>query len=182
MQRHPELGVEILQQMKGVDRETGVIVLHHHVRFDGTGYPQLPSGCDVHPHGVVVAVADCYDALTTTRPYQKSRHPSEAVRILRRLAGKAYDPVALARFVDMVGTYPVGELVRLSSGELAVVSALNHVDATSPKVRLVSDAEGRLLQTPVDCDLAEESVSPRVVVAPVDPLAKGIDVAKVLGL
>jgi len=182
MQRHPELGVEILEQMQGIDRETEEIVLHHHVRYDGSGYPMLPPGREPHPHGAFVAIADCYDALTTTRPYQKSRHPSEAVRILRRLGGKAYDPEVLGRFVDMVGTYPVGDLVRLSSGELAVVTAANHIDATCPAVRIVSTRDGTPLESPVDVDLAAEPPGSRLVVAPVDPLVKGIDVAKVLGL
>lgn len=180
MRRHPELGVEILQEMQGIDDETSEIVLHHHVRYDGSGYPELPAGAEPHPHGMLIAIADCYDALTTTRPYQKSRHPSEAVRILRRLAGKAYDPQVVARFVDMVGIYPVGELVRLSSGELGVVTAVNHLDATSPKVRIVSDAASRLLETAVDCDLAHEPAGGRVVVASVDPLTKGIDVAAIV--
>lgn len=180
MQRHPELGVEILQQMPDVDGETAEIVLHHHVRYDGSGYPKLPPGREPHPEGVVVAVADCYDALTTTRPYQKSRHPSEAARIMRRLAGKAYAPEVLASFAEMIGAYPVGELVRLSTGELAVVASVNQLDATSPRVRLVTDVAGRPLPEPVDCDLAQEPA--RLVVAAIDPLAKGIDVARVLGI
>lgn len=180
MQRHPELGAEILSAMQGIDRETSEIVLHHHLRFDGTGYPKLPAGREGHPHGVIVALADCYDALTTTRPYQKSRHPSEAVRLMRRLQGKAYSPESVASFVDMLGTYPVGELVRLSTNELAVVTTQSPVDATSPCVRIVTNADGVALPEPADCDLARERT--RTIVASVDPLRKGIDVAKVLGI
>lgn len=181
MQRHPELGAEITSAMRGIDRETGEIVLHHHIRHDGTGYPTLAPGAQVHPHGQLVALADCYDALTTTRPYQKSRHPSEAVRLVRRMSGKAYDPALVASFAEMLGTYPVGELVRLASNELAVVTSLNHVDATSPKVRLVTHRDGRTLEAPIDVDLAAESDDSRAIVASVDPLVKGIDVATVLG-
>jgi len=182
MQRHPELGAEIMHSMRGMDAETGEIVLHHHIRHDGSGYPRLPAGHEVHPHGQVVALADCYDALTTTRPYQKSRHPSEAVRLMRRMSGKAYSPELISAFVEMLGAYPVGEVVRLGTNELGVVASMNHVDATSPLVKLVTDASGRTLPEPVDCDLASESGSDRVIVASVDPLAKGIDVARVLGL
>lgn len=180
MQRHPEFGAEITGAMRGIDRETGEIVLHHHIRHDGTGYPMLPPGQTPHPHGQIVALADCYDALTTTRTYQKSRHPSEAVRLVRRMAGKAYAPEIVSAFAEMMGTYPVGELVRLASNELAVVTTLNHVDATSPRVRIVSDREGRSLAAPVDVDLAAESGNARLIVASVDPLVKGIDVGAVL--
>lgn len=180
MQRHPELGAEIIAEMPGIDSDTHDIVLHHHLRFDGGGYPKLPSNAEVHPQGVYVAIADCYDALTTTRPYQKSRHPSEAIRIMRRLSGKAYAPEILDCFVEMMGAYPVGELVRLSTNELAVVSALNNMDATAPKIRLVTNGDGSVLPDPIDCDLAEELN--RSIVGSVDPLVKGVDVGKVLGL
>lgn len=182
MQRHPELGAEILAEMNGMDAETREIVLHHHLRHDGTGYPQLPRGREAHPHGMVVAIADCYDALTTTRPYQKSRHPSEAVRLLKRMAGKAYAPDATHGFIEMIGAYPVGEVVRLSTGEIGVVSRVSDLDATAPVVKLVTSAGGLLLPAPVECDLAAEPAGGRLIAGPVDPLRKGIDVAKVLGL
>jgi putative nucleotidyltransferase with HDIG domain len=182
MQRHPELGAEILNQMKGLEGEIAEIVLHHHLRHDGTGYPQLPPGHEAHPHGQIVAIADCYDALTTTRPYQKSRHPSEAVRMLRRLGGKAYEPQATRAFIDMIGSYPVGELVRLSTNELAVVSRVSELDATAPWVKIVTDAQGAKLPAPVDCDLSAEPDGGRLIAGPVDPLRKGIDVVEVLGL
>jgi len=178
MKLHPELGAEIVQAMSGIDHETHDIVLHHHIRFDGTGYPCLPAGTEAHPQSAIVSLADCYDALTTTRPYQKSRHPSEATRILRRLSGKAYAPDLLANYVTMLGTYPVGETVRLSTNEFAVVTDLNQIDATSPKVRIISNADGQFLDHFVDCDLAEEHT--RCIVASVDPLVKGIDVGRVL--
>jgi hypothetical protein len=96
------------------------------------------------------------------------------------MGGKAYAPDVVAAFVEMMGTYPVGELVRLASNELAVVTTLNHVDATSPKVRIVSDREGRMLGAPLDVDLAAENGDARLIVASVDPLVKGIDVGKIL--
>ncbi len=98
------------------------------------------------------------------------------------MSGKSYAPDLITNFVEMVGTYPVGELVRLASNELAVVTSLNQIDATSPKVRIVTDAAGQRLETPVDADLAAEKGVSRLIVASVDPLVKGIDVGKVLGL
>ena len=182
MQRHPELGAEILAEMRGVDGEAAEIVLHHHIRPDGTGYPILRPGQEPHPHGQIVAIADCYDALTTTRPYQRSRHPSEAVRILRRLAGKAYDAETTRLFIEMIGAYPVGEVVRLSTNELAVVVRVSDLDATAPVVRIVTNRDGAPLAAPIDCDLAAEPAGGRVIAGSVDPVRKGIDVVKVLGL
>ena len=180
MQRHPELGAEILLAMRGMDAEIAEIVLHHHRRYDGAGYPELPPGRAPHPYGEVVAIADCYDALTTTRPYQKSLHPSEAARALRRQAGKAYAPESVQSFVDMVGIYPIGEPVRLSTGELSVVIGRNDLDPTAPRVRIVSDAQGQLLDRAIDCDLQFESVAGRVIAGSFDARRKGIDLLKVL--
>jgi putative nucleotidyltransferase with HDIG domain len=182
MQRHPELGAEIVEEMKGIDSETGRLVLHHHVRHDGTGYPRLRAGQDVHPHGQIVAIADCYDALTTTRSYQKARHPSEAVRLLRRLGGTAYEAERTEAFVEMIGAYPVGELVRLSTNELAVVSRSSDLDATAPRVRIVTSSSGISLPQPIDCDLSAEPAGGRLIAGIADPLRKGIDVVRVLGL
>lgn len=182
MQRHPELGAEILDQMKGIDGETSEIVRHHHLRHDGTGYPRLGAGEEMHPHGQLVAIADCYDALTTTRSYQKARHPSEAIRVLRRLSGNAYAPEATEAFVEMIGAYPVGEFVRLSTNELAVVSGSSELDATAPRVKLVTNANGIVLPEPIDCDLSAEPAGGRSIAGIADPFRKGIDVVRVLGL
>lgn len=182
MQRHPELGAELLGAMSGVDPESAEIVLHHHIRPDGGGYPALRTGGEPHPHGQIVALADCYDALTTTLPYQRSRHPSEAVRLLGRMAGTAYDTGTTRRFVEMIGSYPVGDVVRLSTDELAVVSRVTDLDAGAPRVRIACSADGVLLPAPFDCDLASEPPGGRVIAGSVDPVRKGIDVARVLGL
>jgi len=181
MQRHPELGAEIVEQMQGIDVETGDLVLHHHVRADGTGYPRLRAGQEIHPHGQIVAIADCYDALTTTRSYQKARHPSEAVQMLRQLGGTAYDRAQIEAFVALIGTYPVGELVRLSTNELAVVSRRGDLDATAPRVRIVTDSCGVVLRQPLECDLSSEPDGGRLIAGSADPLRKGIDVVRVLG-
>ncbi len=181
MQRHPELGAEIVEQMQGIDAETGDLVLHHHVRADGTGYPRLRAGQEIHPHGQIVAIVDCYDALTTTRSYQKARHPSEAVQILRQLGGTAYDRAQIEAFVALIGTYPVGELVRLSTNELAVVSHRGDLDATAPRVKIVTDSRGVVLHQPLECDLSSEPDGGRLIVGIADPLRKGIDVVRVLG-
>lgn len=182
MQLHPELGAEILDQMKGIDGETSEIVRHHHLRHDGSGYPKLAAGEEIHPHGQLVAIADCYDALTTTRSYQKARHPSEAIRMLRRLSGAAYAPDATAAFIEMIGAYPIGEFVRLSTNEFAVVSGSSELDATAPRVRLVTNANGIVLPEPIDCDLSAEPAGGRLIAGIADPVRKGIDVVRVLGL
>jgi len=177
---HPELGAEILDSMQGMDPAARTMVLQHHLRFDRQGYPQRLAADEIHPLADGVAIADCYDALTTTRPYQRAHHPGEAVRIIQGQAGTAYRPDLVERFVGMLGTYPVGEAVRLTTGEIAVVVVQNPLDATAPRVRLATDPDGNPLAETPELDLAEPSEAKRRIVAALDPLSKGIDVAAIL--
>ena len=177
---HPELGAEILGSMQGMDPAARAMVLHHHIRFDRKGYPQRLATQEIHPLADAIALADCYDAITSTRPYERSRDPSEAVRIIQSCAGSAYRPDLVDPFIHMLGTYPVGETVRLASGEIAVVIALNPLDSTTPRVQLVMDPDGNPLAEPARVDLAEASEEKRRIVTSVDPLSKGIDVASIL--
>ncbi len=179
MQKHPALSEELLREFGDVDEETRRIVLYHHIRFDGTGYPKLCQGEEPHPLSAIISIADCYDALTTTRPYQKSRHPGEAIRIIRRLIGKAYAPQIVADFVAMIGAYPVGDLVRLSSNELAVVAKLNELDATSPTVLIFQNSEGKRLDPPLACDLAAPQAENREILG-IEPHAAGIEIPEIL--
>lgn len=179
MQKHPVLSEELLHELGNVDDETCRIVLYHHIRFDGTGYPKLRQGEEPHPLSKIISLADCYDALTTTRPYQKSRHPGDAIRIIRRLIGKAYAPQTVADFVAMIGAYPVGDLVRLSSNELAIVAKLNDLDATSPTVLIVQDAEGKRLDPPIVCDLSAPEANGREILG-VEENSSGIPIPEIL--
>lgn len=179
MQKHPVLSEELLRELGNVDDETCKIVLYHHIRFDGTGYPKLCSGETPHPLSKIISLADCYDALTTTRPYQKSRHPGDAIRIIRRLVGKAYAPETVASFVAMLGAYPVGDFVRLTSDEIAIIAKLNDLDATSPTVWIVQDAAGQRVDPPILCDLSAPEADAREILGNAEALVE-IDVAKIL--
>lgn len=179
MQKHPVLSEELLRELGNVDDETCKIVLYHHIRFDGTGYPKLRNDEKPHPLSKIISLADCYDALTTTRPYQKSRHPGDAIRIIRRLVGKAYAPETVADFVTMIGAYPVGDFVRLASGEIAIVTKLNDLDATSPAVWIVQDAAGKRIDPPLLCDLSSPEASGREITGAAEAIS-GIDVTEIL--
>jgi putative nucleotidyltransferase with HDIG domain len=182
MKKHPVLGAEIISRMKGVSGDTHEMVLMHHVKYNLKGYPTITKDRKVHPYSMAITLADCYDALTTLRPYQKPRDPSQAVKLMRKLAGKDLDPDMLERFIDMLGTYPAGTFVRLATNEIGLIITPNTLDVTLPKVKIVTDGGGFLLSTPEEVDLAESAAGPRgerrAVVASVNPLLYGIDPAK----
>ncbi|MBM3694343.1 MAG: HD domain-containing protein [Actinobacteria bacterium] len=148
---HPQEGaLAILAATRPGEEVAAQIALEHHVRFDGGGYPDL-GGRRPHYLSRLVAVADVYDAVTSHRTHRPARTPHEALEILSRGKGEAFDPDVVEAFIRMMGLYPPGSLLRLESGEVVVVTAGT---GGSPRALVVSDASGALLEVPEPLDLA----------------------------
>lgn len=184
VRRHPLEGFKLVERMSGSPIAKS-IVLEHHVRFDRAqqGYPALPAGKEASFFGRLGCVADSYDAMTTHRPYQQALEPSKALAWMQSVSGKVFDPKLVEAFVQMVGIYPVGTLVRLNTRELAVVLRPQE-DPSRPLVRLVADADGAPLQGGGEIDLLEKDPITkdyaRSILIPVDPSSKNIDVGRIL--
>ncbi len=103
VRNHPQWGAEVVR-LAGMGNEAVNVVLCHHERYDGTGYPLQLSGEQIPLEARIVAIADMYDAVTSDRPYRKKRTPNEALEILRHEQGRALDPVLTQMFIDMIGT------------------------------------------------------------------------------
>jgi putative nucleotidyltransferase with HDIG domain len=97
IERHPVIGDEILHPVAFL-REALDVVLHHHERYDGTGYPSALKGRDIPLVSRVIAVADAYDAMTSTRPYRQAMPHEAAVEELERLSGAQFDPEVVRAF------------------------------------------------------------------------------------
>lgn len=82
MRRHPSLGFKLLHEARQLTEESKIIVLQHHERVDGTGYPKGLRGGDIHIYGRICSIADVYDALTSDRPYRRKLPPFEALKIM----------------------------------------------------------------------------------------------------
>jgi HD-GYP domain-containing protein (c-di-GMP phosphodiesterase class II) len=184
VQRHPLDGAEIVEKMGNVSPTSMEVVLEHHLRYDRKGYPVVDSEKDQGFFGMIAQIADAYDAITTTRTYQNAFEPSKAVARLQSLTGTVFDPKLIEAFVRMVGIYPVGSVVRLSSGELALVVKANPEDSSRPIARQLFDRTGRRLAEELDVDLTERDPGTgqfrRTIVMAVDPATKNFDVAKYL--
>jgi len=102
MKRHPNLGFKILQETKQMTQESKIIVLQHHERFDGTGYPKGIRGNDLHVYGKICAIADVYDALTTDRPYRKKMQPFEGLKIMKEQMLHHFQQDMFEQFVLMI--------------------------------------------------------------------------------
>jgi HD-GYP domain-containing protein (c-di-GMP phosphodiesterase class II) len=153
VRRHPEYGAELLECAGGArgDRspqEVLAVVLEHHERLNGSGYPNGAAGDRIHAYSRIAAVADTFDAMTAERIYRKGTPAREAVLRLYAERGTLFDPQAVTALVKLVGVYPVGTRVRLNTGERGVVVAPNPLDSTRAVVEVDHDRFGRPLSRP----------------------------------
>jgi putative nucleotidyltransferase with HDIG domain len=179
MKRHSELGAKIIREMEGLDPHIGQIVLGHHLHFNRCGYPEWAQKLPFNQMIDIVAIADTYDAITTLRVYQHPINPRAALNEMQKLAGTFLDGSLVARFIEMMGKYPVGTLVRLDTNEVAVVYRPNPLDEEAPMVRVLIERNGTRLSVPREQSLIEQDGTRYAqIVAVVDPLLKNIDVGK----
>lgn len=182
MRRHPVFGVRELLKLKGMDALTARIMqgaFEHHLHIDGTGYPPVTYPQGVSLSGRVIAIADCYDALTSSRVYRREADPPDVtLRYILERSGTIYDPILAKLFVNALGVYPVGTLCQLSSGELAVVmeSQQDPEQWERPHVKIIADPRGE----PVDGDLVNlaDPAAGRTLVRTLDAHRNGIDVSR----
>ncbi len=143
MQRHPQLGYELLKRDSSIPEDVLLGVLHHHERLDGSGYPSGHVGRFIHPLGKIIALAETFDAMTSNRHSAASVPATEALKTLYSLSGKHYEPEVVNALITMIGMYPMGSLVRLSGGQLAVVLTKNKSDLSKPEVIIITDTDGQ---------------------------------------
>lgn len=183
MQTHPVESAKLLQQMGAAIKEDVIVgVLTHHVRYDHTGYPAWDK--PLLPAAEIAAVADCYDSMTTLRPYQKRFEPKDAILVMQRIRGKALHPEYVDAFIKMLGMYPVGSVVRLNTNEIAIVFGTRPEAQETPTVKIIMDPHGNYLPEPEVVDLSNSEAKlrgvTRRIISAIDPSIKNINVAKFL--
>lgn len=156
VQSHVEEGLAVLEATARLPETTIAVVLEHHERYNGAGYPFHVPGDDISLAGRMAAIVDTYDAMTSDRPYRAALSPSHALQQLYEQGGQLYDPQLVGAFVRTVGVYPVGTLVLLESGHLAVVTQSNPDLPLQPQIRVIYHAGRRQYVTPVEIDLARK--------------------------
>lgn len=154
IKRHPRDGYEVLLKTPEIGPIPLDITLHHHERMDGNGYPdKLPP--DQIPQLVrMSSIVDVYDAITADRCYHRGIPATDALRKLHEWSAFHFDPTLVQAFIRCVGIYPVGSLVRLESGRLAVVLEQNDASLLQPKVKIVFNTKTGHPVEPYDLDLS----------------------------
>jgi HD-GYP domain-containing protein (c-di-GMP phosphodiesterase class II) len=152
MKSHPERGHAMLVEGDGVGPMVLDVCLHHHEKVDGSGYPHGLGGEQISLFAKMGAVCDVYDAITSIRPYKDGWDPGEALRRMAQWKGH-FEPRVFQAFVKTMGIYPIGSLVRLQSGRLAVVIAQNPKSLLAPKVKAFFSTKSNLRIEPHEIDL-----------------------------
>ncbi|MBD9482929.1 HD-GYP domain-containing protein [Pseudomonas sp. PDM14] len=154
MRQHPEAGGRMLLESRQISALALDVCLHHHEKFDGTGYPHRLAGEQISLFARMGAVCDVYDAITSDRPYKKGWDPAESIRKMAEWKGH-FDERVFQAFVKSVGIYPVGALVRLESGRLGVVMEQHERSLLTPRVKVFFSARSKVPITQEVVDLAK---------------------------
>jgi putative nucleotidyltransferase with HDIG domain len=176
MKRHTIDGAEILRRTPDMPTLAPIVAFEHHLRLDGSGYPDGVKRGQLNLATMLCGVADVYDAMRSQRAYQQAFPTDRILAVLQRNDGKQFDQHLVRRFSQLVGMYPAGNLVRLRTGEIAVVTRPYAPDPCRPRVKVVRAADDVDLERPYEVNLWEAAIAETTSIErPVDPAAHGID-------
>lgn len=182
IQSHVASSLELLVGQSGFSRNVLSIVAEHHERYDGSGYPRSIALERISLAAEMSGLVDTYCAMTRDRVFSSAVSSQGALEAICRLRGVKFRDAIVDQFVQCVGLYPIGTLVELNSGEVAIVIEQNRVLREKPRLMVLLSAEKCLLQRPAYVELMREPLTPdgtpyRVVKA-LPPNAYGIDPAE----
>jgi putative nucleotidyltransferase with HDIG domain len=178
MKRHVVDGAHILRRTPEMPALAPIVAFEHHLKQDLSGYPENIGSRKLNLCTMIVSIADVFDALRSNRPYRQGLATNRIRAIMGEQGNPAFNQTLLKRFVNLMGLFPVGNLVRLSTDELAVVTAEHPTDPFRPQVKIIADKNGEFLEEPLLVNTWERDGSSdqeRGVVEAVDPEPLNID-------
>lgn len=181
LQQHGKLGVALLSKQSELDEQILRIVSEHHERANGSGYPAGLRSEHISQLAQIIGIVDFYDGMVSHRGAKPNMIPHDAVRQLF-LAGESglFEKSLVEIMIRSIGVYPIGSLVRLNTGEQAVVIGANPQQRLKPLIKVISDPQGRSYPTPIHLDLANpasQEHTVRSVLRVLDPTQERINIA-----
>ena len=160
---HPEEGHKLLLGSTGADEMALDVVLHHHEKTDGSGYPKRLKDSEISLYAKMGAVCDVYDAITSNRPYKAGWDPAESLRKMAEWAKGHFDPTVFQAFVKSLGIYPVGSLVKLNSGRLGIVVEQAEKSLLTPRIKVFFSTRSNARIKPEIVDLSRANCPEKIV-------------------
>ena len=160
---HPSEGHRMLLTGRDVSPVVLDVCLHHHEKTDGSGYPKGLKADQISLFAKMGAVCDVYDAITSNRPYKLGWDPAESLRKMAEWANGHFDGKVFQAFVKSLGIYPIGSLVKLTSGRLGVVIEQTGKSLTTPTVKVFFSTKSNMRIVPEVIDLSQPGVTEKIV-------------------
>jgi putative nucleotidyltransferase with HDIG domain len=170
MKSHVPLGVEILQRTKSVAAKSIEVTRQHHERYSGVGYMSQLKGEQITQFGMIAAIVDVYDAITSDRIYQEGISALDALKRMYEWRGRDFHPKLVEQFIQCIGIFPIGSVVVLNTDEIGVVRTLNREQRLKPQVVLVLKPDKTRYGALRAVDLARDTT----------PTGKAYEIAKVI--
>ncbi|MDD3363928.1 MAG: HD-GYP domain-containing protein [Syntrophomonas sp.] len=153
VRKHPEIGFNILRTFREIPTRVTHIAYQHHEKVDGTGYPRQLDRKTILEYAQITAVADTFDAVVADRPFRKGYSTTDGMIILRKLVNTFFDPEIVEAFATNIAMYPVGSLISLNTGHIALVTSATKINSSRPRVNVVCDSNFNLIYPNFEIDL-----------------------------
>jgi HD-GYP domain-containing protein (c-di-GMP phosphodiesterase class II) len=157
VKKHPITGFNILRKYQELSTTATHIAYQHHERVDGSGYPRGLRDKEIVEYARITAVVDTFDAVISDHPYRKAYSTTDGLTVLKGLQNTYFDPEIVDAFISNIAFYPIGSLIRLNDGHIAVVTEANRFNMTRPVIGIMTDEHGSPLKTNLTVDLQENS-------------------------
>jgi putative nucleotidyltransferase with HDIG domain len=178
MKQHVVDGAHVLRRTPETPALAPLVAFEHHLKQDLSGYPENVGARKLNLCTMVVSIVDVFDALRSNRAYRAGLATDRIKHIMAQQESTAFNRTLLRRFVNLMGLFPIGTLVRLNTEEIGVVTQTHPDDPFRPQVKLIKDSTGAALETPLltnTWDRDSRGEFPRAVVEAVDAQQVGVD-------
>lgn len=156
LQQHTRLGFELLRRNREIPLMVAHVALQHHERYDGMGFPRQLAGPDINQYAHIVAIANEYDNMVADKPGKKGMETHIAYEAIVAGVNTYFNPATAKAFLSRIALYPVGTLVKLTTGDIGVVTGVTPLLQHRPVIRVIANAEKELLAEPYTVDLAAQ--------------------------
>ena len=156
VKNHVRWGTEILQDTRGIPEGAIDVARHHHERYDGSGYLNGLEKDQIPLFGKIGGLVDCYDSLISDRVYNVATSAHTALKQIYEWHGKLFDSKLVENFIQCMGTYPIGSVVELNTGDVGVVISVNRVRRLRPRVRLALRSDRTPYRPPKSINLMQD--------------------------
>jgi HD-GYP domain-containing protein (c-di-GMP phosphodiesterase class II) len=174
MQQHPQLGAAVIDKWSASPLPENIrrIIAEHHERLDGSGFPLGLKGGALLMGAQLVGLVDTYDGLVSRRAERPPQLPHDAIRQLFILGERGrFDKSLVEVTIKALGVYPIGSLIRLNTGERAIVVGIHADQRLKPTIKIITDAHGQSYEKPLVVDLASPGANEpaRTILRALDP-------------